>query len=65
MNRTTQITTREQKRLEARAQAYSEYLNYAKREIADSIIKHGFTELHGVIERLLHVYRQFQKDHPR
>lgn len=49
---------------EKRAQAYREFLDWSKREVADSIIKHGFGELRGVIERILHAYRQLLIEHP-
>lgn len=41
-----------------RAQAYREFLEWAKRTIADSIMRHGFTQLGSAVETVVRVYWQ-------
>ena len=49
--------------LEQRAQARREFMQWARIEIADSVISHGFRELPNVIERIVHSYMVMQEKH--
>ena len=50
--------------LEKRAQARRDFMQWARIQIVESVIDHGFKELYGVLERILHVHRQMEKEHP-
>jgi hypothetical protein len=55
--------TRE-KAFEERFEANKKFMEWARKEIADSVIKFGFSELNVLVVRILQEYRAFEENHP-
>jgi hypothetical protein len=46
---------------EKRAQAYREFQQWARQLIADTIIRHGFSGIDGVLVQILNAYSQLME----
>jgi hypothetical protein len=57
-------TRQDRYKREKAAAAYREFIDWAVREIANEVIRSGFTNLRGAIERVLQQYEHYKKEKP-